>query len=216
MWTLPPFLQTFLAPPHPPTLPRPPVSPPPHLIAATRRPPRLITTDRKVADRKGVIPRLRAPTPTQGTTMPRPTAATLSATAATTRRPLLRPAALTHATTHVTLATPGTLAIESMGAVGVGVIAARGAAAATVTASPAAEVPPETPRKCREKCGKCGKRSPHFRLFSAGRSLHFCLFSPGGPRGGLWTLAWETSRSLENRARVPRPRPGAGGPGGRA
>ena len=63
--------------------------------------------------------------------MPRPTAATLVAAAATTRCPLLRPAALTHATTHVTLATPGTLAIETMEAVGVGVIAAR--------------VPPETP-----------------------------------------------------------------------
>ena len=79
--------------------------------------------------------------------MPRPTAATLSAAAATTRRPLLLPAARTHATTHVTLATPGTLAIETMGAVGVGVISARGAAAAvaTVTASIAAGVPPETP-----------------------------------------------------------------------
>ena len=79
--------------------------------------------------------------------MPRPTAATLAAAAVTTRRPLLRPAALTHATTHITLATPGTLAIDTMGAVGARVIAARGAAAAaaTVAASPAAGVPPETP-----------------------------------------------------------------------
>ena len=70
--------------------------------------------------------------------MPRPTAATLAAAAATTRRPLLRPAALTHATTHVTLATPWTLAIESVGVLGMVVIPTRGAAAA-------AGVPPETP-----------------------------------------------------------------------